>query len=243
MTRKGMAMVITHGLAAKQLLAIDWDHVIYTPPKIEGRHTVAQRTGPLPVDEAMRVLAGNDPRPLLVLRECDKCNGTDLALLRADKPNERTLLLTGFFHCVKLPTTVLQPDHPFRLLFEGHGHLFLANADGSGRVDFDGRQTQSQLWRAMRQLLDRPSFRVNPAVNRMQEVLAQLDRLDELETEALAQLDRELQSAGAKGARVPALQKQLREYSEQRRAIMDEIRELRAAAIASATTAAAGSPR
>jgi hypothetical protein len=129
------------------------------------------------------------------------------------------------------------------LLFEGHGHLFLANADGSGRVDFDGRQTQSQLWRAMRQLLDRPSFRVNPAVNRMQEVLAQLDRLDELETEALAQLDRELQSAGAKGARVPALQKQLREYSEQRRAIMDEIRELRAAAIASATTAAAGSPR
>ena len=111
---------------------------------------------------------------------------------------------------------VMRPDHPFRLLFEGHGHLFLARADGSARIDFDGRQAQSQLWRAMRRLLDRPGFSAGPAVNRLQEVLAQLDRIDALEGEALQQLERELDSAGARGARVPDLQRRLRDYAEQR---------------------------
>ena len=57
----------------------------------------------LPPEEAYAMLAGEDHRPLLVLRECMTCNGTDDALMTRKADNERTMLLSRWFHCVKLP--------------------------------------------------------------------------------------------------------------------------------------------
>ena len=74
------------------------------------RHALSSET-------VFRTLAGTDPRPLLVLRECAFCNGTDDALLSKGADNERTFLLSTWFHCVKLPVDVLKPDHPYYELF------------------------------------------------------------------------------------------------------------------------------
>jgi hypothetical protein len=62
------------------------------------------------------------------VRECKVCNKTDDALLRPGAQNERTILLSRWFHCVKVPVDVLQPDHPFNALFPDtkSEHLFVS---------------------------------------------------------------------------------------------------------------------
>ena len=62
-------------------------------------------------EEAVKKIAGTDPRPLLVVRECNLCRGANHALLSHKLDNERTLLLTQWFHCVKLRPNVLDKNH------------------------------------------------------------------------------------------------------------------------------------
>lgn len=224
--RRGTPLVLTHGRTAKELLRIDWDNAVYVPP-VQSGATQVPTPATLTPDEAYAYLAGSDERPLLVLRECDGCRGTDLALLRADRPNERTLLLTGFFHCVRLPSHASQPGHPFAALFTAHSHLFLCEADGSGRIDFDGRQSQSDLLKAMRTILDRAT-EVDAAgvTNRLQKALAQLDRVDAREADALTALEAELDRRGDKSSRVADLQERIRALIAEREEILAEIARL-----------------
>ena len=162
-----------------------------------------------------------------VLLVCEACKGTDLALLRADVPNERTLLLTGFFHCVRLTAAVADAHHPFHALFEGHMHLFLCNADGSGRVDLDGTQTQGQVHKAMRDVLGRDGkVDLDRAAGKLQQYLAQLDRLDEQEIIGLKALDAALERRGDQSSKVKALQGELQALGKERAAILDGIRKL-----------------
>ena len=83
---------------------------MYVPPEEpEAKHSTAKKKRKaLSREDAFKVIAGNDPRPLLVLRECKVCNGTDDALLKGGIDNERTFLLSRWFHCVKLPVDVLE---------------------------------------------------------------------------------------------------------------------------------------
>ena len=71
------------GPSAQTILTLDWDYAVYeAPTKDADGRTVAQRKKEaLSVEAALAYLAGDDPRPLLVLRECKVCNGTDDALL------------------------------------------------------------------------------------------------------------------------------------------------------------------
>ena len=102
------------------------------------------------------MIAGEDPRPLLVLRECLTCTGTDDALLTRQTDNEKTMLMSRWFHCVKIAPGVLDEDHAFKNLFTGDApaHLFLARADGSSRMELDGAQSRTELWGVMSALLD-----------------------------------------------------------------------------------------
>jgi hypothetical protein len=176
--------------------------------------------------EALAVLAEGDPRPLLVLRECENCAGTEDAFLSRELDNEKTLLLGRWFHAVKFPQGVIDPAHPLHELFAGKSppHLFTVTADGKSRVDLDGRQSQAQLWRAMTSVL-RKSYRKDPEA--AQKALSNLlDRLDGLDSR-LADLEERFQSvrAGGKGPDsqdVKDLEEERTELTAQRQALLEE---------------------
>jgi hypothetical protein len=161
---------------------------------------------PVPVEQALAAIADGDPRPLLVLRECEACRGTEDAFLSRTLDNEKTELLGRWFHAVRLGPEVLQPEHPLHALFAGMApaHLFTCTLDGRTRVDLDGSQSQSQLWRAMTTVL-RKAYRRDPeaAVRGLQKLLDQLDESDARLAEVEEQL---LDARGEHGSESPEAQ-------------------------------------
>ena len=81
------------------------------------------------------------------MRECNICRGHDLSILSEAQQNDRTLLLSRWFHCVKLPNHVFDPVHPFYGLFgdpritkRTAPHLFVVGWEGAEPIPFDGEQ-------------------------------------------------------------------------------------------------------
>ena len=201
------------------MLKIQWDFAVYqAPEKVETGTTAKAMRKALSNEQAFSALAGSDPRPLLVLRECEVCNGTDDALFSKGADNERTMLLATWFHCVKLPMDVLQKDHPFYELF-GHDdpeHFFVSLPDGSMKLTLENQTSRTEMWDALGFVLA-ASYEGDPhaAVKLLQKSLDRLDRADLkllelrakknqlLETEAqgskkLAEVDTEIAEAVAK---------------------------------------------
>lgn len=175
---------VARGPSTKGILRISWDYPSYQAPEPEsGAGTsVARAREALPRAEALRVIAGNDPRPLLVVRECKVCNKTDDALLRPGGQNERTILLSRWFHCVKVPVDVLQPDHPFNALFPDtkSEHLFVSAADGSAKIPLESSTSRVELWSSMTKTLA-SAYAKDPSgsTKDITKVLDKLDRLDD----------------------------------------------------------------
>lgn len=175
---------VERGRSAKTLLKLVWDYPSYAAPvqKTEGTFAKLARKA-LTEQEALAVIAGKDPRPLLVLRECAVCNGTDDALLSQGVDNERTFLLSRWFHCVKLPQDVLQPDHPFHSLFasEDPEHMFFSARDGAGRVPLESQLSRAELWDAMVSVLA-TQYACDPEKS-LRSVIGALDDLDRTDVE------------------------------------------------------------
>lgn len=166
---------------------------------------------------------------MLVVRECGFCKGTDDALLSRRLDNERTLLLTKWFHCVKLPNHVLEADHPFRNLFEGEHppHLFVCRADGSGVVSMDGQQSQSDLWRAMEELIGLEyEESVKTSVKGLLRCLDGYDSIDSREREIRQRLEATLDEDGPDSPKVRKLQKKLEKLAAERAEIAEREVEL-----------------
>jgi hypothetical protein len=172
------------------------------------------------VSEALSALANGDPRPLLVVRECESCAGTDDAFLSREFDNEQTILLARWFHAVKLPTDVLEDTHAFHELFgkKSPPHLFVATADGKTRVDLSGQQSQKELWTAMTKVL-RKSYKKNPdaALKEMRKLLDALDRYDNLVAAAEERLMNETAAKGKGDSSVKKLAAQALHGQHQRR--------------------------
>lgn len=183
----------------------------------------------LPREQAFAELTGDDPRPLLVMRECDWCEGTDDALLNKRLDNERTVLMSHWFHAVKLPNHVLQDDHPFRNLFpeDDVPHLFMATRDGSVVVGLDGQQSPVELWEAMDEVLGEAGVR-NPekALKKVTKVLDQFDRLDIDRQRLRSELDELLEEHGPKSGKVKKVAKKLEQADEEREELIAELAEL-----------------
>jgi hypothetical protein len=170
---------------SRQLMELKWTypvHKLAAPEAAEFGTSVAPIREALPREQALAVLAGNDPRPLLVLRECSVCNKTDDALLSRTESNERTLVLARWFHCVKLPVDVIQPDHPFNALFPTNDaeHLFVSSFDGSSKLPLESDTSRSELWSAMEKTLA-AAYDMD-ATKAVRAVLAGLDRVDQIES-------------------------------------------------------------
>jgi hypothetical protein len=177
------------------------------------------------VPEAFEALANGDPRPLLVLRDCEACAGGEDAFLSREFDNEKTILLGRWFHAVKLPMEVLDDTHSFHELFSEKkpAHLFLATADGKTRVDLDGKQSQKKLWAAMTKVLKK-SYKKSPdsALKEMRKLLDALDRYDNLVAAAEQRLMDETASKGTDAASVKKLAAELEELNAERKAVLEE---------------------
>jgi len=202
--RAGIGLAFHRQPTSKKMLEIAWDYPASLDlPKVEPGSPESTRVQPrmvaLPREEAIAHLNETDKRPLLVLRECQWCRGTDDALLSRDLDNEKTKLLSRWFHCVKLRPHVLDPEHRFHNLFGGESppHLFLASADGSNVVPFDGRQSAASLWEAMSSVLRR-EYGKDPevALRELRRLLDRYDHLESLEIQLREQLDAAVEAHG-----------------------------------------------
>lgn len=184
--RGGGYLKRAHGPTVKGQLRIAWEYPVYEPeaaaePTAPGGTFSVQERRALPAADAYRILAGEDQRPLLVLRECFWCNGTDDALLSTSEDNERTFLLSQWFHCVKLQPDTLDEDHPFRNLFaaDDPSHLFVSTWSGEKRLDLLGDQSRTELWNAMETVLQSEySDSVRRPLKELTSMLAKFDDLD-----------------------------------------------------------------
>ena len=219
----GMVIDFRRLETAKARLTIDWRFPVYAPdlaaPQDDGRTTSGRAAVALPREKALLELGATDHRPLLIVRECDRCAGSDDALLDRRLNAEKTLLLTRWFHCVKLPNHVLDADHPFRNLFdeEHPPHLFLCRHDGSEPVALYGQQTQSQLWSAMERLISR-EYEGDPrsAVRGLLRVLNEYDTIDSMERELRVRLEESLDDDGPDTPKARSLQRKLDRLAKQR---------------------------
>jgi hypothetical protein len=203
--RRGVAIDWRRGGTSKGLLTIAWTYPVREAVDSPNNTVTAQ---PLTFDEALAAVAGDDPRPLLVLRECERCRGTDHALL-SDLDDEQTALMTQWFHCVKLPPNVLETRQPFRVLFS-HAqsspqcqgkwtpHLFLCSRDGSNLTVFSGAQSQPDVWAAMFTLIEQHyATDAHRVVRDLRAALSRFDELDEKERACKLRLAAEQDKNGA----------------------------------------------
>lgn len=222
MAGRGMAMSFERQPSAKERLKLQWDFPVYEPPeqKVTAGTVAARVRRALDRDAAFAAVRGDDPRPMLVLRECGTCKGTDDALLDRRMSNEQTMLMARWFHCVKLPDSVLEADHPFHALFAGEDppHLFLANRDGSNVVALTGDQTQTELWKAMLGVL-RTNYERDPqsALRERARLLNAFDTLDARRRELEQRASQELEKRGPKSPKLKAIQRDLEELAEERK--------------------------
>ena len=212
-------MPTEHGKTAKTLLKMKWNYPVHqlvnlAAPKEDGG-TVSKRVRrALDRQVAFFEISGKDRRPLLVLRECRLCNGTDDALLSRSGGNERTLIMTRWFNCVKLPIEVLDEDHPFAQLFpEKHPpHLFVARWDGSEPLALRGDMSRSELTSHLYTMLS--SEYQQPAektVKSIEKIISQYDVSDEKIARLEIAVDDEIEKNGPESRKLKKLFKQLKD--------------------------------
>ena len=177
-------MVFRRQATSKKLLEINWDFPksLDIAPEETGDTRASARMFRLSRQEALARLTEADKRPLLVFRECERCKGTDDALLDRKLDVEKTTLLTRWFHCVKFkPNVMLDENHTFHALFDAKPapHMFVCNADGSNTVALGGRMPQAEIWKAMIAVLGAGYER--DAEDAVKEILRLMDRFDHLD--------------------------------------------------------------
>ena len=224
----GPPMTTFRGPTAKGLLEMDWDYPVYTPPREEsdGKSSARKKRTALSREDALAYIAGDDPRPLLVLRECKVCNGTDEALLKGGSENEKTYLLATWYHCVKLPADVLEEDHPFHALFqqEQPEHLFVSSVDGSNHDPLESQTSRKELWNSMRGLIAKEyTKKPDSALKKIAKLLDKMDAVDARWNDLLARRDQILEDDGPKSRKLPKLEKQLKEIQEERKELRLEV--------------------
>ncbi len=188
----------------------------------------------LPVAEAYELVTEGDRRPVLILRECERCKGTDHAFLSRTLDNEQTVLLAHWFRCVKLPPNVLTENHPFYNLFkrvkdgEKVPHLFFVDPDGSNKQELPGDQPQTVLWQTMFECLERCySEDAKTSIKELRQLLSQFDKLDAEEQLIKGRLDREIEKNGPDGLKAKKLQGDLVKVGKDREQLVSREKELR----------------
>jgi len=201
---------------------------VYVAPieePVEGSYAKRKRTA-LTREEAVAYIAGDDPRPLLVLRECKVCNGTDDALLKGGVDNEKTFLLSRWFHCVKLPVDVMEEDHPFHNMFtlEQPEHLFVCSIDGSNHDPLESQTSRTELWESMRDLLSL-EYKSNPdsSLKQIAKLLDKMDVVDQRIGELAARRNDVLEEDGPESKKLKKIDRKIAEAEQERDEMRGEV--------------------
>lgn len=221
-----MAIKFTRLTTSKEVLKLNWNypvaHTFKETSQAKGGTSAVFVESALPKTKAFLKINGKGNRkPLLVLRECVLCKGSDHALFDRRLNNEKTKLLTQWFYCVKLPPKVLEQSHPFRKLFKQKHppHLFISTWDGKGIVEFSGQQTQSQLQQKMVKLIDQAyDKKPAPAVKAMLRFLSEFDKHDGMLTQYEDQRQKEMLRPKPRKANLAKLSARI-ESTKKRRAL------------------------
>jgi hypothetical protein len=220
-----MALSFERQATSKKLLEIAWDfpETLDVREADDGKTRASARMFKLSREAALARLTAGDDRPLLVLRECNVCKGSDDALLSRKLDNERTQLLTRWFHCVKFkPNVMFDENHTFHALFDGKPapHLFVCRADGSQMVLLGGRVPQGEIWDAMLGVLSSHYERdAEEAVKSILELMARFDHLDAMELQYKEQIDAEIEARGPKSSKLRRLREKLAKLDAEREAL------------------------
>lgn len=159
-----------------------------------------------------RINGKGNRKPLLVMRECTKCKGTDHAVFDRKLNNEKTLLLAKWFYCVKLPPRVVEMKHPFRKVFTEHkpAHVFLSTWDGKDVVAFDGNQSQTLLQKKMIELIELAyEKKPEPAIKAMLRFLSDFDNHDSMLSDYKDRLQQELLRPKPRKSRIKKLEQRI----------------------------------
>jgi hypothetical protein len=144
----------------------------------------------LDVQEIIEALRQDDPRPLLIWRDCEGCKNKEGDLLKRTLEDERIILAMPWFHCVKLGHDTIEEDHPYNKLFQGSipAHVIVTSWDGK-RVESVPRAGQKEVWKSMQKILQ-VSYKksATSAMKGLSKILEQYDALDEREQELMEQL-------------------------------------------------------
>jgi hypothetical protein len=230
-----------HGPTTRELLQIRWDYPVYGggpatasdgAAQVEIRHALAR-------EEALRFIARDDPRPLLVLRECPNCNRTERALLTPGVDNEKTILLSRWFHCVRLAMDVGEHDHPLHALFprDDAEHLFVCAADGSGRIALEAFTSRTDLWSAMTTTLTQ-AYAVDPtpAYKQLATLIDGFDLTDQKLIDLQEKRSRVMEGEHFDPAELRKLDDQIAELREQVARDLERVEKLSHGELASKTT-------
>ncbi len=228
-------------------LAIEWDYAVYTP-KGERKENKASKysfgdTGALERHKAFEWIASDDRRPMLVMRECNWCEGTDDALLSTRLSNERTELMARWFHMVKLPAHVLEAGHPFSKLFPERKppHLFICRFDGSEAVELPGDQSQQELWAVMFEALERDyDGNAERSLKSLAKLLDKYDDIDAKEALVEARFEQTIEKHGPQSGKLKSLRKDLGKLATQREKLDAELAEASALTLKAAVMPADG---
>lgn len=144
----------------------------------------------LEIQEAIEALRRDDPRPLLIWRDCEGCKNKEGDLLKRTLQDERILLAMPWFNCVKLGHDTIEEDHPYNKLFYGSipAHIIVASWDGKRVVNIP-RAGCKETWASMQKVL-RVSYKksASTAMKGLAKILEKYDALDEREQELMEQL-------------------------------------------------------
>ena len=234
--RGGIAMNFERQKTSKQRLRLEWNFPVFRVERStdDARGQSATVTGSESValtrEEAIKWVANDDRRPMLVLRECDACGGTDDALLNRRMNNEKTLLLATWFRCIKLPTHVMKANHPFHNLFAGEHppHLFLCRHDGTGAIPMTGGQSQAELWQAMTGLLRECYTRdAEVAIKEWLKLFTKFDHCDTMEQTLAERFDEELEKNGPKSLKLAEIKADIERIRKEREKALAKEKEVR----------------
>jgi hypothetical protein len=206
-------------------LKIKWDYpeVIALHAEVNGSNdsgtSARPRMAALPKEQALANIANGDRRPLLVLRDCEQCKGSDDAILSSRVNHELTAMYARWFHCVRLPSAVLKADHTFNQLFADKvaPHLFVCSHDGTNLVPLGGKPAQSELWDAMLTVL-RADYEKDAEVAAKQilKLLSRYDHFDSMEQEHANRLMLEVEKRGEDSPKVRELRKKIEALARER---------------------------
>ena len=212
---RGIPITFTRQSTSREILDLNWHYPVaskFADHVKDGQTSAAAVERALPREVAFIKISETNRKPLLVLRECNWCKGTEHALFSRTLNNEKTMLLAQWFHCVKLPPNVLNKKHAFRKVFAGEKppHVFISLSDGSQLIPFDGHQAQSALWNGMTKLINIAyEKKPKPAIKAMLKYLSHFDMLDAMAKEISDRIEKEREKSGPNSSKVKKLRKKL----------------------------------